>query len=133
MRLLIQTQGLSLSRDDRDQIRSRLRQALARFGQKALGVTLHVRDINGPRGGQDKDCHLVVELEDTTAVINDRGADLRAVVNRAIHRAMQTVSRQLKIQRQAISGAWPLRRAATAKRLSRREARGLMAIEHHDV
>lgn len=98
MRLLIQTQGLLLSREDRDLIRSRIQQALGRFGRQAVGATLHLQDINGPRGGQDKDCQLVIELEDTTAVITDRGADLKAVVNRAIHRAVQTIRRQLKHQ-----------------------------------
>lgn len=98
MRLLIQTQGLLLSREDRDLIRSRIQQAFGRFGRQTVGATLHLQDINGPRGGQDKDCQLVIELEDTTAVITDRGADLKAVVNRAIHRAVQTIRRQLKHQ-----------------------------------
>lgn len=98
MRLLIQTQGLLLSREDRDQIRARIQQAFARFGNQATGATLHLQDINGPRGGQDKDCQLIIELEDSTAVISDRGADLKAVINRAIHRAVQTIRRQLQHQ-----------------------------------
>mgnify|MGYP000969646505 FL=1 len=98
MRLLIQTQGLLISREDRDLIRSRIQQAFARFGHQARGATLHLQDINGPRGGLDKDCQLIIELEDSTAVITDRGADLKAVINRAVHRAVQTIRRQLKHQ-----------------------------------
>ena len=48
--------------------------------------------------GLDKDCQLIIELEDSTAVITDRGADLKAVINRAVHRAVQTIRRQLKHQ-----------------------------------
>lgn len=98
MRLLIQTQGLLLSREDRDQIRARIQQAFARFGHQTTGATLHLQDINGPRGGQDKDCQLIIELEESTAVISDRGSDLKAVINRAIHRAVQTIRRQLQHQ-----------------------------------
>ena len=96
MRVFIQTHGLILSREDRDHIRQRLHQALARFGQKAMGASLHLSDTNGPRGGNDKDCHLVVELEDTTTVVRDRGGSIRSLVDRAVHRAMHSVGRQLK-------------------------------------
>ncbi|RTL29172.1 MAG: hypothetical protein EKK47_14130 [Burkholderiales bacterium] len=73
MRVLIQTQGLNLSREDQNHIRQRLRQTLSRFGEKAIGVTLYLRDTKGPRGSEDTDCQLVVDLEDTTAVVRDRG------------------------------------------------------------
>jgi hypothetical protein len=95
MRVFIQTQGLILSRDEQEHIRQRLRQVLARFGERALGATLHLRDINGPRGGDDKDCHLVIEMEDTTAVVRDRGSQVRALVERALHRATHSISKQI--------------------------------------
>lgn len=95
MNVFIHTQGLKLSREDHEHIRSRLRQVLARFGRRAMGATLHLSDVNGPKGGGDKDCHLVVELEDTTAVVRDRGDQLRALVDRSLHRAVQTITRQI--------------------------------------
>lgn len=61
-----------------------------------MGVTLHLSDVNGLRGGVDKECHLVVELVDTTAVVvRDRGDHLLAVVDRVLHRAVQTIGRQI--------------------------------------
>jgi len=133
MRLLIQTQGLLLSRQDRDEIRSRIHQAFARFGHKTLGASLHLQDINGPRGGQDKNCHLVVELEDTTAVITDRGSDLKSVVNRAVHRAVQTLRRQLQHQQMSTRQAVSLRHASNDKPLSRRQKRSFGSMETGDA
>jgi hypothetical protein len=133
MRLLIQTQGLLLSRQDRDEIRTRIHQAFARFGHKTLGASLHLQDINGPRGGQDKNCHLVVELEDTTAVITDRGSDLKSVVNRAVHRAVQTLRRQLQHQQMSTRQAVSLRHASNDKPLSRRQKRSFGSMETGDA
>ena len=133
MRLPIQTQGLLLSRQDRDEIRTRIHQAFARFGHKTLGASLHLQDINGPRGGQDKNCHLVVELEDTTAVITDRGSDLKSVVNRAVHRAVQTLRRQLQHQQMSTRLAVSLRHASNDKPLSRRQKRSFGSMETGDA
>lgn len=133
MRLLIQTQGLLLSRQDRDEIRARIHNAFARFGHKTLGASLHLQDINGPRGGQDKNCHLVVELEDTTAVITDRGSDLKSVVNRAVHRAVQTLRRQLQHQQMSTRQAVSLRHASNDKPLSRHQKRSFGSMETGDA
>lgn len=133
MRLQIQTQGLLLSRQDRDEIRTRIHNAFARFGHKTLGASLHLQDINGPRGGQDKNCHLVVELEDTTAVITDRGSDLKSVVNRAVHRAVQTLRRQLQHQQMSTRQAVSLRHASNDKPLSRRQKRSFGSMETGDA
>lgn len=129
MRLLIQTQGLLISRSDRDLIRTRIQQAFARFGHKPIGATLHLQDTNGPKGGADKDCHLVIELEDTTTVITDRGTDLKAVVNRAIHRAVQALRRQIGQKHTRIRHSIGLRRVKTEPALNRRQQRGLLALD----
>ncbi|HET8871551.1 MAG TPA: hypothetical protein VFM48_13980 [Aquabacterium sp.] len=129
MRLLIQTQGLLISRADRDLIRSRIQQAFARFDHKSIGATLHLQDTNGPKGGADKDCHLVIELDDTTTVITDRGTDLKAVVNRAIHRAVQALRRQIAQKHARLRHSIGLRRAASSPSLNRRQQRGLLALD----
>lgn len=127
MRVFIQTHGLILSREDREHIRQRLHQALARFGRQAMGATLHLSDTNGPRGGEDKDCHLVVELEETTTVVRDRGGAVRALVDRAVHRAVHAVNRQLKELQGRTRRAPSLNRARQEPR-NRRLARAMHAI-----
>jgi ribosome-associated translation inhibitor RaiA len=93
MRVFIQTQGLNLSSDDHNHIRQRLRQVLARFGEQALGATVRLRDVANARGGQDKDCELVIDMEDSTAIVHDRGSQLRALIDRVLHRATQTLGK----------------------------------------
>lgn len=115
MNVSICTQGIRLSREEHDHLHGRLRQLLARFGQRAMGVTLHLSDVNGPLGGVDKECHLVVELVDTTAVVRDRGDHLLAVVDRVLHRAVQTIGRQIGKARD---------RAVRAPQLGRHRAGG---------
>lgn len=93
MRVFIQTQGLNLSSEEQDHIRQRLRQVLARFGEKALGATVRLRDVHNAHGGHDKDCELVIDMEDTTAVVHDRGSQLRALIDRVLHRATQALGK----------------------------------------
>lgn len=128
MRVFIQTHGLILSREDREHIRQRLHQALARFGRQAMGATLHLSDTNGPRGGEDKDCHLVVELEETTTVVRDRGGAVRALVDRAVHRAVHAVNRQLKELQGRARRAPSLSRGRQEAPRNRRLARAMRAI-----
>jgi putative sigma-54 modulation protein len=128
MRVFIQTQGLKLSREDRDHIRQRLRQALTRFGSKAIGATLHIKDINGPRGGLDKDCHLVVELEDATTVVHDRGFQVRALVDRAVHRAVHAIGKQLARIRERGQRATSWARHSDAPQRNQRQVRARHAL-----
>lgn len=93
MRVFIQTQGLNLSSEDQDHIRQRLRQVLARFGEQAIGATVRLRDAKDARGGQDKDCELVIDMADSTAVVHDRGSQLRALIDRVLHRATQALGK----------------------------------------
>lgn len=128
MRVFIQTHGLILSREDREHIRQRLHQALTRFGRQAMAATLHLSDTNGPRGGEDKDCHLVVELEDTTTVVRDRGGAVRALVDRAVHRAVHAVNRQLKEMQHRAQRVPSLSRSRHEAPRNRRLARAMTAI-----
>jgi ribosome-associated translation inhibitor RaiA len=125
MRIQIETHGLTLSREDRDHIEQRVQDALSRCGEHAMGATVHLSDINGPRGGDDKDCHLVVELDEGRTVVRDRGASVRALVDRALHRAVHAVQRQLKaMQHHTRRGAGYLRSRRDGPR-NRRAARAL--------
>jgi putative sigma-54 modulation protein len=128
MRVFIQTHGLNLSREEREHISQRLHKALSRFGAQAIGATLHLSDSNGPRGGDDKDCHLVVELEGATTVVRDRGHAVRAVVDRAVHRAVQAVGRQLDHMRSRTQRSRALSRVRQEAPRKRRIERALMAM-----
>ena len=57
-------------------------------------------DVNGPRGGADKCCHLHIVLPHLRdVVVNDTEIDMYIAINRAIDRAARAVSRRLSRQR----------------------------------
>src|SRR5437879_9407582 len=43
-------------------IERRLRSSLSRFGGRVGRVRVRITDVNGPRGGPDKSCHISAEL-----------------------------------------------------------------------
>jgi len=86
----------------REYIDRRLYFALGRFGPAIDHVTIRVGDVNGPRGGVDKHCQIVVKLRaagGNPIAIDDNDEDLRAAVARASNRAGRTVARAVERKR----------------------------------
>lgn len=99
-------------------IRRRLGFALARHGAQVRRVAVRVGDENGPRGGIDKYCRIHVHLVGApVATVEDVGADLYAVIDRAADRVGRVVTKHLD---RAQSAGRPARRSAA--RLDRRYA-----------
>ena len=97
MRLAIRSQDLDIGQRLRGSIERRLRFVLGRFGTRIGSVTVHLADLNGPRGGLDKRCRIVVRLVRAGQVfVEDTDADLGAVVDRATDRVGQAVRRELE-------------------------------------
>lgn len=71
--------------------------ALTRFSRHIRAVTIRVVDANGPRGGVDQECTVVVRLARPGAdiVVADVDADPFAALARATTRAARTVARRL--------------------------------------
>jgi len=101
MRMEIQSQGFSLTEGLRDYVRKRLAYGL-NYGDQAISrIRVRLSDINGPRGGLDKCCHIEVRLKAASAVvIEDVEADLYTAIDRAAERAGRTVARRLSRQRE---------------------------------
>lgn len=62
MRLEIRQRGVKVAGGLRAHLRERLRLALGRFARHVGRVRVYLWDVNGPRGGADKRCRIVVEL-----------------------------------------------------------------------
>ena len=74
--------------------RSVVARSLRRFRNKLKQVCLYFEDVNGPRGGIDKQCRCVLYLRNLPpVVINDRDESIRALVHRIADRASHTLSR----------------------------------------
>jgi ribosome-associated translation inhibitor RaiA len=74
--------------------------ALGTCYRHVMRILVRLSDINGPRGGNDKRCHLEVILPGQPAVVvEDTEADLYVAINRAASRAGRTVMRRLRRRR----------------------------------
>jgi len=96
MLLDVHGQGLSLDGAVRKHVERRLMFALGRFGDRIGWVTVHLIDTNGPRGGVDKLCRVVVEVRGCgRTVVENADSDLNAVIDRAADRVGEAVHRNL--------------------------------------
>ncbi len=76
--------------------RGKLEHKLEKFGRHVLGVIVHVRDVNGPKGGNGLVCHLEARLAHMEPVnVEEREHDLRAAIDRAIDRLTAVVGRHV--------------------------------------
>ena len=94
MQVDIQALGFPLTAALREHTERRLRFALTRSGDRITRVSVRVGDTNGPRGGVDKFCRMRVAVDRTApVVIEEVGADLYVVIDRAAERAGRNVAK----------------------------------------
>jgi len=100
MQIEIQARSFSLTDALRDYTKRRLGFALSSRDEHIQRVQVRLSDINGPRGGDDKHCHIQVMLSHLPdVVIEDTEADMYDAIHRAVDRAGRTVGRRLSRQR----------------------------------
>lgn len=100
MQIDIQARNFSLTGALRSHVERRLRFALTCFDDHIQRVVIRLSDINGPRGGADKRCHLQVVLDGLSdVVVEDIETNLYIAIDRATDRAGRTVGRRLARQR----------------------------------
>lgn len=97
MQIEIHAHGFVLTEALRAHIAQRLQFTLSRFQERVMRVVVRLSDINGPKGGLDKHCHLQLRLRGLPdIVVKDTEADLYVAVNRAAQRAGRTLERHLR-------------------------------------
>lgn len=96
MHIDIQARDFSLTDALRDYAENRLRYTLTSTHSYIQKIVMRLSDINGPRGGADKRCHIKVVLTAyPDVVIEDVESDMYAAINRASHRAGRSVVRKI--------------------------------------
>lgn len=94
MSLDLHAEGIELTADLRDQIERSLSYALDRFDSHIVKKTIHLVDVNGPKGGVDKQCKIVVQVRGQQPVVVEAvDSSISAAVDRAADRASQAVHR----------------------------------------
>ena len=100
MQIDIQARDIPLTQALRTYIERRLGFALSTRTAHIQRILVRLHDVNGPRGGADKCCHIQVRLNHLPDVnIKDTEADFYAAIDRAADRAGRTVARRLARQR----------------------------------
>ena len=96
MQMDITAQDLSLTDSLKAHIERRIRGAIGRCGRHVRTVRVRCSDINGPRGGADKQCKILATLTPhRELVITQSDKDVYATVNRAAGRLKSAVSRHV--------------------------------------
>ena len=78
--------------------RRRFAFALGRFGDRVRSLTVHLADLNGPRGGVDKHCLVAIRLTSPRRliVIEDTDAKATVAIGRAADRGARVVARAVQ-------------------------------------
>ena len=109
MQIDIQARDFSLTDALRSHAERRLRFALSCCDDHIQRIAMRLSDINGPRGGADKRCHLRVVLDGLPdVVIEDIEADLYVAIDRATDRAGRTLPRKIGRQQTLLKQGRPL-------------------------
>ena len=90
----LRIQGEPGQRLPRAHITSRLTRVLARMPLESLSTTVTFADLNGPKGGNDTRCILVVDLPHTPSIrVEGRGPTARLAFDVGYDRLVRRLSR----------------------------------------
>lgn len=96
----------------REHVERRVEEQLGRFRHELDSIEVHVGDLNGPRGGLDKQVRVTVRGRGLrTASLNAVSDDAYAAVDEAIGRLAEVISRRRERARERATTRRSLRRA----------------------
>ncbi|HVA01883.1 MAG TPA: HPF/RaiA family ribosome-associated protein [Terriglobia bacterium] len=73
--------------------------ALRRFSHRVRRLRIYVADVNGPRGGVDKQCRVLLEVAPSgSLMLEETDVRLHEAMDRAAGRLRRCVRRELKRQ-----------------------------------
>lgn len=95
----IQSRGFTLTDALLKYSEQRLLFSMSYFSVHIKRIDVRLSDINGPRGGSDKRCHLKVIIPGLPdIVVEDTEVDMYAAIDRSMDRARRTIARKLDRQ-----------------------------------
>jgi hypothetical protein len=100
MQLVVRHSGDGLGEIAAEKAAEVLSKALRRFSHRIERVSLYLEDINGPRGGADKQCRCVVHgARMRPIVIRDQDAQTMRLLNRVANRTVRVLRDRLARRR----------------------------------
>ena len=96
MKVDVRFRGLESSDALRTYVMERIQFALGKFARHVGSAQIRIGDVNGPRGGLDKRCQVIVKGRGFgSSMVEEIHADPYAVVDLALGRAARAISRGL--------------------------------------
>jgi hypothetical protein len=97
MDINVSAHGLRLDPDTDGFVRSQIRAALQRFEDQVVAADVFLKDVNGPKGGIDKQALVRVRLRNRQVIaIEIARTELRAAVVVSARKAKRAVRRSVK-------------------------------------
>lgn len=100
MKVLIHSSNVPLSERARRFIQEKVSFRLKRFDNSVDKVDLYLKDVNGPKGGLDKECTLSIKPSDSKAiVVSSKANSIFLVVRQCAVKAKLALSKRLKMKK----------------------------------
>ena len=104
MEIAVRARDIVWNEDLQDRVERSIEFAVDRHKSRIPRISVHVSDVNGPRGGVDKLCQITADVRGAQPVmILEKGVDVLAVINRAVRRLRYRIGR--RVHRERIAGA----------------------------
>ena len=112
MKLSIKFRKVAANGDLIDYVNRRISFAFSRTKHAIHSTEVTISDINGPKGGIDKECLVVIKpVGMTRIVISERRANLQQAIDRCITRANQNLTRKIKRNRTSLHKLRPSKKS----------------------
>ncbi|MBM3804363.1 MAG: HPF/RaiA family ribosome-associated protein [Acidimicrobiia bacterium] len=96
MKLGIRGHLVEVAASVKELVSQRMWFALGRYQEQIEEVMVRLSDENGPKGGRDKVCRVVVSIASRRLFVSEVAPDLPAAISRAAERIGRAVSRELE-------------------------------------
>lgn len=114
MKTEVRFRGIESSDALREYTVRRIHFQLSRFNGAIGSVVVRIGDVNGPKGGADKRCHVTVRGGAVGVVtVDERSADAYRAVDLALERAARAAGRELERCRASRRSEVPVARASS--------------------
>lgn len=106
MKVLIQGKQMRVSDELKGYVHDRLVKQLTRFlDDPAAELRVEFGDTNGPKGGEDKECHLTLHIPNARTIqIEEATRDPYASLDAATGRLIRRAKRELEKRRSPLTG-----------------------------
>jgi putative sigma-54 modulation protein len=96
MKVQVKARHFSLTNELKQYVKKRLKFALDTRYQQVKRVEVMLSDINGPKGGEDKRCQILLKIDgQTDVVVDDVQSHLYSAIDRAVSRASRSVAKRV--------------------------------------